>query len=89
MRGGNKKPQVLFELNCIDGRDITALSRYPAEEEILFLPHSYFKVESVKVISSSSTEINEQYFHIRLKQIQTPNNLKYIHELEKKKEYRL
>eukprot|EP01084_Bolivina_argentea_P148941 260287_1 len=91
MRRKNKKPQALFELVGIDGREITKLSKYQDEEEVVFLPYCHFKIISVNVIS------DENYFHIKLKQIQIPratkvvvwvddnpkNNLKWIHELEK------
>ena len=32
------------ELNSIDCRYIAPISRYPKEEEVLFLPYSHFKV---------------------------------------------
>eukprot|EP01083_Nonionella_stella_P228838 810650_1 len=47
-----RKPSVLFEILSIDGRDISALSGFAGEEEVLFLPHSHFKITEIKIIKS-------------------------------------
>ena len=93
---GNEPHYLLFEVRSIDGRYIAPVSRYPQEEEVLFLPHSYFKVleDPVKMKDEKS---GKEYFYIKLKQLQIPrsakivvwvddnpqNNKKWIHKLEK------
>ena len=87
---------ALFEVNSIDGRYIAPISRYSKEEEVLFLPHSHFKVlqDPIKMKDEKS---KKEYFYIKLQQVQIPrspkivvwvddnpqNNKKWIHKLEK------
>eukprot|EP01083_Nonionella_stella_P099563 279944_1 len=56
-----RSPSVLFEIVSMDGRDIASLSTFKGEEEVLFLPHSHFKILDIKLIKqrrSKSTPAN-------------------------------
>ena len=68
---------LLFEVNSIDGRNIAPISAYPHEEEVLFLPHSYFKVLE-DPIAMKVKETGEEYFYIKLQQIQMPRSPKIV-----------
>ena len=61
----SRKPSVLFEILSIDGRNISILSRYAKEEEILFLPFSYFIVCNV-----AKDDTHGDVIRISMKQIQ-------------------
>ena len=52
-----KKPlHVLFEIFSIDGRDISPLSQFGTEQEVLFLPHSHFRIVDIKIIREDSNK---------------------------------
>lgn len=41
----------IFHINCLSGRDISAFSFYPKEEEVLLLPFTYFIVDRMETQS--------------------------------------
>ena len=68
---------LLFEVNSIDGRYIAPISRYSKEEEVLFLPHSYFKILQ-DPIKMKDLKSQKEYFCIKLQQVQIPRSLKIV-----------
>lgn len=46
---------VLFEIDLLFGRDVQAYSMFPDEQELIFLPNSFFLVSSNSLSSSSSS----------------------------------
>ena len=81
--------KVLFEINSIDGRDITDFSMYGDEEEVVFLPFSHFRVIKVErkeynlrrsiFRSSNGNNVNSfKYYYIKLQQIQIPRSAKIV-----------
>eukprot|EP01083_Nonionella_stella_P122095 367158_1 len=46
-----KPAHLMFEIFCVDGRDISGISKFSTEKEVLFLPHSHFKIVDVQIIA--------------------------------------
>lgn len=97
MKKSKDNPKILCQVISVDGRGISKISKYETEDEVLFLPYSYFKVIDVNLIKSND-KISFDYFHLILQQVQVPrspkvvlwvddnpkNNLKWIYRLEKR-----
>ena len=89
-----RQPSVLFEIVHIDGRDISKISQFPKEEEVLLLPYSHFLVVSTYTQKYKGVNV----LCIKLKQCQVPsasnivfwiddnvkNNVELIHYMERK-----
>jgi len=97
IRIANGEPlNVIFEIESIDGRNVSALSHSTNDlsEDVLFSPYSHFRVLEVK--NRTIGECN--YIYITMRQIQIPrqskiifwiddnpiNNIGWIHDLEQR-----
>eukprot|EP01084_Bolivina_argentea_P204957 350120_1 len=74
-----KKPaHVLLQIFSIDGRDISPISKFTTEKEVLFLPHSHFKVLDISIINPQQVVINNA------DQKNNPDDLKYEEKHERR-----
>jgi len=82
---------MIFEVEITSAHDISKLSMFPTEEEVVLLPYSYFDVIEV-------TDIPGKPAYVKLREVSVPralqvifwvddkpsNNLQYIWEVERK-----
>jgi hypothetical protein len=65
-RNGNPDIRVIFRIRGKTGRDISSVSTYPEEEEVLFAPGAAFRITSVK---RRSLPKGKFYFDVQLEEI--------------------
>ena len=89
-----QQPSVVFEIMNIDGRNISHLSEFSEENEIVFAPYSHFLILDCNVIEYGKSKDKLIYF--KLRQTQVPkssqvilwiddnpqDNAELIHEIE-------
>ena len=54
---GNKENKTLLHIKGKSGRDVSSISRFPEEEEVLFPPSTLFMVEDKKLLKIGGTKI--------------------------------
>jgi len=62
-------------IHCIEGKEVSSFSLFPDEEEVLLLPNSQFKIESILTEQMKSImKLNPKLDVLEMSQLPTPKS---------------